>query len=208
MVSSLKSWFQRGWRTLFVISLLLNLALVGVGILLQPILTAAQVAAEVAATKTAMRALETRKVAEIKKQAAISERQAVAKAVAKERFEQEAKRAALVASAVASAKAKIEAEKKSAVKQAVAKEKAKARVGRIAVAVPVLGTGVAAGFEYADYKRWKEANPEKSFRVYADHSLQEINALAEEVMNSIPALVRINTVRIVTRYQIIIKKMK
>ena len=161
-----------------------------------------------AATKTAMRALETRKVAEIKKQAVISERQAVAKAVAKERFEQEAKRAALVASAVASAKAKIEAEKKSAVKQAVAREKAKARVGRVATAVPFFGILVAAGFEYAGFQEWKQENPDGELASYAKQSGEEMLLFADEVVENLPEWARVDVEKLLSRYNKIIRRVE
>ena len=46
--------------------------------------------------------------------------------------------------------------------KAISKEKAKARIKRLIVAVPLLGTGAALAFEANDVKVWLEENPDKS----------------------------------------------
>ena len=46
--------------------------------------------------------------------------------------------------------------------KAISKEKAKARLKRLIVAVPLLGTGAALAFEANDVKVWLEENPDKS----------------------------------------------
>ena len=46
--------------------------------------------------------------------------------------------------------------------KAISKEKAKARLKRLIVAVPLLGTGAAVAFEGNDLKVWLEENPDKS----------------------------------------------
>jgi len=46
--------------------------------------------------------------------------------------------------------------------KAISKEKAKARLKRLIVAVPLVGTGAALAFEANDLKVWLEENPDKS----------------------------------------------
>ena len=55
--------------------------------------------------------------------------------------------------------------------KAISKEKAKARLKRLIVAVPLLGTGAAVAFEGNDLKVWLEENPDKSATDYGCEGL-------------------------------------
>ncbi len=70
--------------------------------------------------------------------------------------------------------------------KAVSKEKAKARLKRLMVAVPVVGTAAAAGFEYHEYAKWQENNPGKSASDYACEIAQSSKEIIDEVLFEMP----------------------
>ena len=67
--------------------------------------------------------------------------------------------------------------------KAISKEKAKARLKRLIVAVPLLGTGEAVAFEGNDLKVWLEENPDKSATDYGC----EVASSSAEVMDVVLA---------------------
>ena len=67
--------------------------------------------------------------------------------------------------------------------KAISKEQAKARLKRLIVAVPLLGTGAAVAFEGNDLKVWLEENPGKSATDYGC----EVASSSAEVMDEVLA---------------------
>ena len=186
LASYITRFVRTSWRLLLVASLLLNLGLGFLNFVLQPIWKAAAVTSAVLTTKTNAELAERRAVARARAEAEVAERKAVEATKINEQAEAKAKRTAAVQAAVAATKIEAELEQKEAVSRAIAKEKAKGRVRRIAVAVPVIGTAIAAGFEYWDYTQWKNDHPEGDVEQYA-HEVAPISAeVANEVINELP----------------------
>ncbi|WP_127115235.1 cell envelope integrity protein TolA [Shimia sediminis] len=92
--------------------------------------------------------------------------------------------------AVAKTKAEAEVEQKAAVSKAVAKEKARGRVRRVAVAVPMIGAVIASGFEYSDYKQWKNENPDGDIEQYTREVASVSAEVANEVIGELPEALR------------------
>ncbi len=113
-------------------------------------------------------------------------------------------RAAAVTAAVATNEAKSEIEERSAVAKAKSKEKAKARLKRIATAVPLVGLGAAAFFEYGDYQDWLEDNPEGSFRQYSKEVMLETQDIADEVLEELPDIPNFDSEKLLARMQTVL----
>ncbi|PSL16051.1 hypothetical protein [Shimia abyssi] len=78
----------------------------------------------------------------------------------------------------------------AAMSRAVAREKAKGRLKRIMVAVPIVGTAVAGGFEYYEYTQWQEDNPDKDAGDYGCEVAQASAEVMDEVLMELPETVR------------------
>ena len=74
--------------------------------------------------------------------------------------------------------------------KAISKEKAKARLKRLIVAVPLLGTGAAVAFEGNDLKVWLEENPDKSPKDYGCEVASSSAEVMDEVLTEFPKQVR------------------
>ena len=70
--------------------------------------------------------------------------------------------------------------------KAISKEKAKARLKRLIVAVPLLGTGAAVAFEGNDLKVWLEENPGKSATDYGCEVASSSAEVMDEVLAELP----------------------
>ena len=70
--------------------------------------------------------------------------------------------------------------------KAISKEKAKARLKRLIVAVPLLGTGAAVAFEGNDLKVWLEENPDKSATDYGCEVASSSAEAMDEVLAELP----------------------
>ena len=79
---------------------------------------------------------------------------------------------------------------RKAIAKAVTRAKAKARLRRLAVAVPVAGTVLAAEFERRDYQQWQEDNPDGSFSDYACEVGTISAEVIDEVLQELPETVR------------------
>ena len=74
--------------------------------------------------------------------------------------------------------------------KAISKEKAKARLKRLIVAVPLIGTGAAVAFEGNDLKVWLEENPDKSPKDYGCEVASSSAEVMDEVLTEFPKQVR------------------
>ena len=88
-----------------------------------------------------------------------------------------------VASMSASA-ATATAQHKKQMAKAISREKAKARLKRLIVAVPVLGTGAAVAFEANEMQNWLDENPNQSASDYGC----EVAASSAEVLDEVLAV--------------------
>ena len=70
--------------------------------------------------------------------------------------------------------------------KAISKEKAKARLKRLIVAVPLVGTGAALAFEANDLKVWLEENPDKSPTDYGCEVASSSAEVMDEVLAELP----------------------
>ena len=70
--------------------------------------------------------------------------------------------------------------------KAISREKAKARLKRLIVAVPLLGTGAAVAFEGNDLKVWLEENPDKSPTDYGCEVASSSAEVMDEVLAELP----------------------
>ena len=70
--------------------------------------------------------------------------------------------------------------------KAISREKAKARLKRLIVAVPLLGTGAAVAFEGNDLKVWLEENPDKSATDYGCEVASSSAEVMDEVLAELP----------------------
>ena len=70
--------------------------------------------------------------------------------------------------------------------KAISKEKAKARLKRLIVAVPLLGTGAALAFEGNDLKVWLEENPDKSSTDYGCEVASSSAEVMDELLAELP----------------------
>lgn len=181
-LNSIRTTIRASWRLLLILSLSANLALGIMNFVFQPIWRAASTATAVAAVKAKE---------EIEQRKAISA--ARARAEVKER------------EALAAARAMAEARERKAVAAAIAKEKAKGRVRRVAIAIPALGTLIAAGFEYWDYSEWKKANPEGEVQEYALETIEVSKQIADEVLAELPDALKPNPETLMAQYEWIIE---
>ena len=74
--------------------------------------------------------------------------------------------------------------------KAISKEKAKARLKRLIVAVPLLGTGAALAFEANDLKVWLGENPDKAPTDYGCEVASSSAEVMDEVLAELPAKFR------------------
>ena len=70
--------------------------------------------------------------------------------------------------------------------KAISKEKAKARLKRLIVAVPLLGTGAALAFEANDLKVWLGENPDKAPTDYGCEVASSSAEVMDEVLAELP----------------------
>lgn len=78
----------------------------------------------------------------------------------------------------------------AAVARVKVREKAKARLKRMLVAVPVIGLGVAGGFEYTDYKEWQNDNPEGTAGEYGCEVATVSAEVVDDVLQELPKRAR------------------
>ena len=83
--------------------------------------------------------------------------------------------------------------------KAISKEKAKARLKRLIVAVPLVGTGAALAFEANDLKVWREENPDKSPRDYGCGVAYASADVKDEVLAELPERFRPSSDLIMSR---------
>ena len=83
--------------------------------------------------------------------------------------------------------------------KAISKEKAKARLKRLIVAVPLLGTGAAVVFEGNDLKVWLEENPDKSPTDYGCEVASSSAEVMDEVLAELPEKFRPSSDLIMSR---------
>ena len=83
--------------------------------------------------------------------------------------------------------------------KAISKEKAKARLKRLIVAVPLLGTGAAVAFEGNDLKVWLEENPDKSPTDYGCEVASSSAEVMDEVLAELPEKFRPSSDLIMSR---------
>ena len=83
--------------------------------------------------------------------------------------------------------------------KAISKEKAKARLKRLIVAVPLVGTGAALAFEANDLKVWREENPDKSPRDYGCGVAYASADVMDEVLAELPERFRPSSDLIMSR---------
>ena len=74
--------------------------------------------------------------------------------------------------------------------KAISKETAKARLKRLIVAVPLVGTGAALAFEANELKVWLEENPGKSPIDYGCEVASSSAEVMDEVLTEFPKQVR------------------
>ena len=74
--------------------------------------------------------------------------------------------------------------------KAVSKEKAKARLKRLMVAVPVIGTGAAVAFEANAMNNWLEENPSKTSSDYGCKVASSSVEVMDDVLAELPKRVR------------------
>ena len=70
--------------------------------------------------------------------------------------------------------------------KAISKEKAKARLKRLIVAIPLLGTGAALAFEANDLKVWLGENPNKAPTDYGCEVASSSAEVMDEVLAELP----------------------
>ena len=68
----------------------------------------------------------------------------------------------------------------------IAKVLAKARLKRVIVAIPILGSGAAIAFEASEFKNWQAANPQKSEVDYLCENASLTVEVFEEVIKDLP----------------------
>ena len=83
--------------------------------------------------------------------------------------------------------------------KAISKEKAKARLKRLIVAVPLVGTGAALAFEANDLKVWLEENPDNSPTYYGCEVAPSSAEVMDEVLAELPEKFRPSSDRIMSR---------
>ena len=83
--------------------------------------------------------------------------------------------------------------------KAISKEKTKARLKRLIVAVPLVGTGAALAFEANDLKVWLEENPDKSSTDYGCEVASSSAEVMDEVLAELPEKFRPSSDRIMSR---------
>ena len=83
--------------------------------------------------------------------------------------------------------------------KAISKEKAKARLKRLIVAVPLVGTGAAIAFEGNDLKVWLEENPDKSPTDYGCGVAYASAEVMDEVLAELPEKFRPSSDLIMSR---------
>jgi hypothetical protein len=83
--------------------------------------------------------------------------------------------------------------------KAISKEKVKARLKRLIVAVPLVGTGAALAFEANDLKVWLEENPDKSPRDYGCGVAYASADVMDEVLAELPERFRPSSDLIMSR---------
>ena len=88
---------------------------------------------------------------------------------------------------------------KKEIAKAISKEKAKARLKRLIVAVPLLGTGAAVAFEGNDLKVWLEENPDKSPTDYGCEVASSSAEVMDEVLAELPEKFRPSSDLIMSR---------
>ena len=76
------------------------------------------------------------------------------------------------------------------VAKAVSKAKAKARLRRVMVAVPAVGTVVAVAFEAQDYSEWQDENPDGTPEDYSCEVAKVSAEIVDEVLQDLPETVR------------------
>ena len=74
--------------------------------------------------------------------------------------------------------------------KAVSKERAKARLKRMIVAVPVVGTGAAIGFEANDLSTWLKQNPDKTADDYGCEVAVSSAEVIDEILLELPNIIR------------------
>ena len=83
--------------------------------------------------------------------------------------------------------------------KAISKEKAKARLKRLIVAVPLLGTGAAVAFEGNDLKVWLEENPDESPTDYGCEVASSSAEVMDEILAELPEKFRLSSDLIMSR---------
>ena len=83
--------------------------------------------------------------------------------------------------------------------KAISKEKAKARLKRLIVAVPLVGTGAAVAFEGNGLKVWIEENPGKSATDYGCEVASSSAEVMDEVLAELPERFRPSSDLIMSR---------
>ena len=83
--------------------------------------------------------------------------------------------------------------------KAISKEKAKARLKRLIVAVPLVGTGAALAFEGNDLKVWLAENPDKSPTDYGCEVASSSAEVMDEVLAELPESFRPSSDLIMSR---------
>ena len=63
---------------------------------------------------------------------------------------------------------------------------AKARLKRVIVAIPILGSGAAVAFEASEFKNWQAANPQKSEVDYLCENASLTIEIFEDVIKELP----------------------
>ncbi|MDE0692299.1 MAG: hypothetical protein OXI55_08675 [Gammaproteobacteria bacterium] len=87
---------------------------------------------------------------------------------------------------VSAAAAASAAQQRARHRKEIAKTKARARLRRMAVAIPLVGSGLLIHFERRDYLEWKEENPEKGPDVYATEVLEASAEVSDDVLQLLP----------------------
>ena len=83
--------------------------------------------------------------------------------------------------------------------KAISNEKAKARLKRLIVAVPLVGTGAALAFEANDLKVWLEENPDKAPTDYGCEVASSSAEVMDEVLAELPEKFRPSSDLIMSR---------
>ena len=68
----------------------------------------------------------------------------------------------------------------------IAKVLAKARLKRVIVAIPILGSGAAVAFEASEFKNWQAANPQKNEVDYLCENASLTIEIFEDVIKELP----------------------